>query len=381
MAKRIPPAALTAGQGALPRADADREGRVSGYVLKTIRQTVGLTQEQLAERARVDVSTLQGWESGRRPLMAISAGAYLKLRHLLHRLGASPRLLAQLDTGMEADRFIGYVMAAEGPIDLDNHPLATWVITRPFTELVAWPFTGDVPNQLKEVAPLRRRGPSGAGPDMGVDEKRHMVSHLQAAAEQAAKDSVEGALLRRQAHYVAGFDKSSETVEWLAVMQRAEQRRLGSEVEWTPSWAVVRSGAHTLARTGDEEALPSFIDVHISTDACEIANLNYWAYWLGEVTDPQLADTFMVELDVDSWHGDRLLKHLAARLTPDNVYVDVVCHTLWALIIRKPGLLTKKIADDLIGSVGRMLSEAVISPQSKRELEEVSYALRTVQRR
>lgn len=381
MAKRITTATRTAGQGALPRADADREGRVSGYVLKTIRQTVGLTQEQLAERARVDVSTLQGWESGRRPLMAISAGAYLKLRHLLHRLGASPRLLGQLDTGMEADRFIGYVMAADEPIDLDNHPLATWVITRPFTELVAWPFTGDVPNQLKEVAPLRRRGPSGAGPDMGVDEKRHMVSHLQAAAEQAAKDSVEGALLRRQAHYVAGFDKSSETVEWLAVMQRAEQRRLGSEVEWTPSWAVVRSGAHTLARTGDEEALPNFIDVHISTDACEIANLNYWAYWLGEISDPQLADTFMVELDVDSWHGDRLLKHLAARLTPDNVYVDVVCHTLWALIIRKPGLLTKKIADDLIGSVARMLSEAVISPQSKRELEEVSYALRTVQRR
>ena len=381
MAKRTPPAALTAGQGASPRADADREGRVSGYVLKTIRQTVGLTQEQLAERARVDVSTLQGWESGRRPLMAISAGAYLKLRHLLHRLGASPRLLGQLDTGMEADRFIGYVMAAEGPIDLDNHPLATWVITRPFTELVAWPFTGDVPNQLKEAAPLRRRGPSGSGPGLAAGERRHMVAHLQAAAEQAAHNSVEGALLRRQAHYVAGFDKSSETVEWLAVMQRAEQRRLGSQVEWTPSWAVVRSGAHTLARTGDEEALPSFIDVHISTDACEIANLNYWAYWLGEVTDPQLADTFMVELDVDSWHGDRLLKHLMGRLTPDNVYVDVVCHTLWALIIRKPGLLTKKIADDLIGSVGRMLSEAVISPQSKRELEEVSYALRTVQRR
>ena len=381
MVKRTPSATRTAGQGSPPRADADREGRVSGYVLKTIRQTVGLTQEGLAEKARVDVSTLQGWESGRRPLMAISAGAYMKLRHLLHRLGASPRLLAQLDTGMEADRFIGYVMAADGPIDLENHPLATWVITRPFTELVAWPFTGEVPNQLKEAAPVRRRGPSGTGPELAAGERRHMVDHLQAAAEQAAKDSVEGALLRRQAHYVAGFDKSSETVEWLAVTQRAEQRRLGNEVEWTASWAVVRSGAHTLARTGDEETLPSFIDVHISTDACEIANLNYWAYWLGEISDPQLADTFMLELDVDSWHGDRLLKHLMGRLTPDNVYVDVVCHTLWALIIRKPGLLTKKIADDLVGAVHRMLSEATISPQSKRELEEVSYALRTVQRR
>lgn len=206
---------------------------IRGYVLKTIRQTVGLTQdqEQLAEKVQVDVSTLQGWESGRCPLMAIPAGSYLRLRHLLHRLGASPRLLVQLDTALEADRFIGYMLASDGPIDLDNHPLATWVITRPFTELVAWPFTGTVPSELKEAAPLQRRGLSAAGPVLAADERRHMVDHLQAAAEQAEKDSVEGALLRRQAHYVAGFDKSSQTVEWLAVMQRAEQRRLGSKVD------------------------------------------------------------------------------------------------------------------------------------------------------
>lgn len=381
MAKRISAPARTAGQGSPSRADVDREGRVSGYVLKTIRQTVGLTQEQLAQRAGVDVSTLQGWESGRRPLMAVSTGMYLKLRHLLHRLGAASLLLSQLDMGLEADRFIGYVLASSRPIDVDDHPLATWVITRPFTELVAWPFTGEVPNQLKEAAPIRRRGPSGTGPALAADERRHMVTHLQRAAEQAGKESAEGALLRRQAHYVAGFDKSSETVEWLAGMQHAEQRRLGNEVAWTPSWAVVRSGAHALARAGDEEALSSFIDVHISTDTCETANLNYWAYWLGEISDPQLADTFMVELDLDSWHGDRLLKHLTGRLTPDNVYVDVVCHTLWALIIRKPGLLDARDTDDLSASITRMLDEGFISPRSKRELEEVLYALRMTHRR
>ncbi|WP_435107366.1 helix-turn-helix domain-containing protein [Nocardiopsis synnemataformans] len=381
MAQQRRSATLTGSQSSTPRVDSDREGRVSGYVLKTIRQAVGLTQEQLAERTRVDVSTLQGWESGRRPLMAVPAGSYLRLRHLLHRLGATPRLLSQLDTGLEADRFIGYVLSSDGPIDLDNHPLATWVITRPFTELVAWPFTGTTPNELREASPLRRRGPSGAGPDLAADERRHMVDHLQAAAEQAAHESVEGALLRRQAHYVAGFDESSETVEWLAVMQHAEQRRLGNRVEWTPSWAVVRSGAHSLARTGDTGALPEFIDVHISTDACEIANLNYWAYWLGEISDPQLADTFMVELDLDSWHGDRLLKHLTKRLTPINPYVDVVCHTLWALIIRKPSLLDTRAAGELVGSVSQILDSTVISPQSRRELEEVLYALRMIHRR
>ncbi|MFW6638809.1 helix-turn-helix domain-containing protein [Nocardiopsis algeriensis] len=383
MAKRAAPATWTGGQGLLSRtnADSEREGRVSGYVLKTIRQTVGLTQEQLAEKAQVDVSTLQGWESGRRPLMSVPAGSYLRLRHLLHRLGALPRLLAQLDTGLEADRFIGYVLASDGPIDLNNHPLATWVITRPFTELVAWPFTGAVPSELKEVVPLRRRGPSAAGPELAEDERRHMVDHLQTAAEQTTKDSAEGALLRRQAHYVAGFDKSSETVEWLAVMQRAEQRRLGSTAGWAPSWAVVRSGAHSMARIGDTDALPHFIDVHISTDMCEVANLNYWAYWLGEISDPQLADTFMIDMDMDSWHGGRLLKHLVGRLTRDNVYVDVVCHTLWALVIRKPMLLSKSIVEEVAAAVTRMLDEGLISSRSKRELEEVFYALRTVQRR
>lgn len=76
-----------------------------------------------------------------------------------------------------------------------------------------------------------------------------------------------------------------------------------------------------------------------------------------------------------------MLKHLTGRLTPDNAYVDVVCHTLWALIIRKPGLLTKRTAGDLVAAVAQMLDEGAISSQSKRELEEVSYALRTVQRR
>lgn len=36
-----------------------------------------------------------------------------------------------------------------------------------------------------------------------------------------------------------------------------------------------------MARTGDTDALSQFINVHISTDACEVANLDYWAYLVG----------------------------------------------------------------------------------------------------
>ncbi|WP_304451767.1 DNA-binding transcriptional regulator [Nocardiopsis sp. YSL2] len=361
--------------------ESEREGRISGHVLKIIRRTVGHTQISFAERIGVDVSTLQGWESGRRPLMAVSTGQYLRLRHLLHRLGASPRLLAQMDIALEADRFLGYIMGDQGRTNLDAHPLATWVITRSFTDLVAWAFTGTAPAVLAEASPQGRRGPSTNGPELAADERRHITSHLRAVAEKATRDSSIGALLRRQAHYVAGFDSSDETGEWLATMQRAEKRRLGSNMDWSPSWAVVRSGAHSLARKGDTEALPQFIGVHVSTDSCEIANLNYWAYWLGEVRDPQLADTFMVKLDVDSWRGDLLLGHLVAKLDPRNPYLDVVAHTLWALVIRKPGLVDGRIAGAMTPELQRVLEEGPISPQSRRELEGVLYALRMAQRK
>ena len=59
-------AAPTAGRGS--------EGRISGYVLKVIRESIGQTQEQLAERLGVSAATIQGWESGRRPLMGVSTG-------------------------------------------------------------------------------------------------------------------------------------------------------------------------------------------------------------------------------------------------------------------------------------------------------------------
>ncbi|MDT0330963.1 helix-turn-helix transcriptional regulator [Nocardiopsis lambiniae] len=372
---------LTTGQGFSAAPDSEREGRVSGHVLKALRRAVGHTQESLAERIGVDVSTLQGWESGRRPLMAVSTGQYFRLRHLLHRLGAAPRLLTQLDTALEADRFLGYVLGAGRTVDLESHPLATWVITRPFTDLVAWPFIGVAPAVLAETGSSVRRGPTGSGPELAADERQHISAHLRAAAEQASRDTVKGSLLRRQAHYVTGFDTSAETAEWLAVMQGAEKRRLRAAAEWSPSWAVVRSGAHSLARKGDTEALPEFIDAHVSTDACETANLNYWAYWLGEVADPQLADTFMVELDVDAWRGDRMLNHLTGKLDPANPYVDIVVHSLWALIIRKPGLLDDRNAASTTPIVLRLLDEGTVSQRSRRELEAVLYALRMAQRR
>ncbi|WP_433150032.1 helix-turn-helix domain-containing protein [Actinomadura nitritigenes] len=357
-----------------------REGRISGYLLKVIRESIGFTQDGLAEDLGVDLTTVQGWESGRRPLIAVPTGSFLAIRARLLRLGAQPNLLAQLEPALEADHFLAQVLnTAPAKVPPDEHPLSAWVITRPFTDMTSWAVSGQRPSFLDDV-PRRssRRGPVSSGPRLAVDERAHFFEHLKSAAERANVGTVDGMLLRRQAHYVASFDDSAETAEWLAGMQRQEERRSQRSADWSLSWAVVRSGAHSLARKGDPEALQAFIGQAMKTDRCETANLNYWAYWLGEVTEPQTADTFMVELPTRSWRGTKLLAHLVGKLEPKNVYIDVVAHTVWALLQHRPA-----IVHDEPGTLGRLqeraarvLDEAAVSVQSRRELEEVLYGLR-----
>ncbi len=369
------PSTLTTGRGLAERG---REGRISGYVFKLMRESTALTQEQLAERLNMDVTTVQGWESGRRPLMAVPVGSYLALKHTLLGLPVAPRLLSQLDLAMEADRFLGYILSTDRA-EPTGHPLASWVITRSFTDLLAWPFTKQTPAVLTQViSPRARRGPVPSGPTLTADETHHVFTHLKVITELADVTQVDGMLLRRQAHYVSGFDDSSETADWLAVMQRTEERRIRHTAEWTPEWAVVRSGAHTLARFGDRDALAHFIRGSIGSDQCEVANLNYWAYWLGELAEPQIADTFMIE--PHTWHGTRLLDHLIAKLDAANPYIDVVAHTLWSLLTSRPALLPHAV-DQLTPPLTRTLDSDGISDQSRRELQEVFYALRMSQRR
>lgn len=86
------PETLTGGHGSRSI------GVVSGFVLKLARQSAALTQDKLAEVLTVDVTTVQGWESGRRPLSAMNAGDFLRLSGRLSRLdrhhGGGPHGLA-----------------------------------------------------------------------------------------------------------------------------------------------------------------------------------------------------------------------------------------------------------------------------------------------
>jgi transcriptional regulator with XRE-family HTH domain len=92
---------LRSGQGS-PRC----LGAVSGFLLKLIRESAGLTQVQLAEKLAVDVASVQGWESGRRSLTALRAADLVRLRSRLLREGAQRTLLAMLEDAVLADVII-----------------------------------------------------------------------------------------------------------------------------------------------------------------------------------------------------------------------------------------------------------------------------------
>ena len=215
MARRL--ATLTGGQSSRP------SGVVAGYVLRLARQSAALTQEKFAANLGVDISTVQGWESGRRPLSAVSAGDFLRLCARLSRMGAPASTGRHLREAIEADQVLATGIAAgDAWVNPDNHPLASSVHRWTITNLILWPIIGKAPQHLHEFAPATlRRGPMPAHPELSAEERTRFLDHLLTIAERA-KHANE-ALLRRQAVYLLGFDGRSEAVEWL----RTEWKRAG----------------------------------------------------------------------------------------------------------------------------------------------------------
>ncbi|MET8764287.1 helix-turn-helix transcriptional regulator [Lentzea sp. NPDC004782] len=157
------PGASVGGGSATPtRSQGSRAvGIVSGYVLKLARQTAGLTQDSFAEHLTVDVSTVQGWESGRRPLAAMNAGDFVRLCARLPRLGAPSSTGRHLRTAVEADLVLSTgITAGSAWVDPNVHPLAASVHRKTLTNLITWPFTGQLPPELHGFTPkVPRRGP------------------------------------------------------------------------------------------------------------------------------------------------------------------------------------------------------------------------------
>jgi transcriptional regulator with XRE-family HTH domain len=381
-----PLGATRTGGGFRPAGRRPREGLITGFLLKLIRESAGLTQEALAEHLGVDRNTIQGWESGRRSLTGTRVATLVQLRHRLRQLGADPKLLAAVDDAAEADYVLAYALGTEpGESRPAAHPLACWVPKRSFAYMLAWPFTGQLPVTLGQQAVPARRGPVALAPALTAEERMRFFQHLRATAERSHTgrelDDTSGTLLRRNVYYSLSWNPSSETTAWLRELEQREARRLGRFDTWSPSWTAARSLVVARARQGDKEPLRHFIRTALSSDACQAASLNYWAYGIGETAETYSSDEFMAG-DLGPWPGTALLRRLAANLVATEPLADLYAHSLWALLERRGRLLEddRQLARSLTVQVEALLAEGELSVQSRRELEQVHYGVRLLQK-
>jgi transcriptional regulator with XRE-family HTH domain len=375
-------AGRTGGGGPVGRS---RDGVITGYLLKLLRQSAGLSQEALADQVGVDSNTVQGWESGRRSLTGTRVATLVQLQHRLRQQGADPKLLALFEDAAEADCVLSYALTADpNAVRPATHLLTSWVLKRSFTYMLAWPFTGRPPITLNTPTP--RRGPSPDAPVLTADEKARFFEHLRLTAERSLADreldEASGTLLRRNVYYPLSWHPSSDTAAWLEVMKQREERRLGRLDTWSPRWVAARSLAVARARQGDKEPLRHFIRTALSSDACQAAGLNYDAYWIGATAETYRSDEFMAS-DLAPWVGVTLLRQFAAKLVAAEPLADLYVHSTWALLQRRGSVLEgdPKLAAELLVGTEALASEGELSAQSRQELEQVHYGVRLFQSR
>jgi transcriptional regulator with XRE-family HTH domain len=356
-------------------------GVVSGFLLKLIRESMGFTQVQLATRLSVDVASVQGWESGRRPLAALRAVDLRRLRFQLLRWGAQPTLLDTLEEAIQADLVItDAARIGDQLVEADWHPLGAAVHRCKLSDLVTWPFTGTVPTALRDFVTVRvRRGPVRAQPTLTERERTCFFDHLLMIADAHRYEIA--SLARRQAIYLLGFDTRASTVEWLRVKQLRALRH-AERHGCVPSWVVVRSSAVALAYGGDRDPLRAYLQHALTTDQSEQANLNYWAYWVGEIDCIQVNDKFMERVDPRSWNGVRLLGHLLGLLHPGSGHAELNLHTLWALLLTHPALLDNHphLRSATARTIDELAGDHDLSVRARRELSDIAYAIRLAHR-
>lgn len=351
--------ALTPDQG---RKRGRGQGLLAGAVFHALRRDTGWTQEQAAERLGVSVDLIAGWESGRRALARVSAEDLWRHQRTLHAAGAAPELFPLLDEAIRADLIL---------VDLTRsieavHPLTTLVPGRLLTELLAWPISGKPPRQLQGYDVRRVMLPSG--------ERAELVTALQRTAE-AAQAGEDGAMLRRQATYLAAAD--TEAREWAAGEFAEEMRRPLDLGRWSPEWPVHRSAAISAAASDDLEPLQRFARNGLASDETVAANLTYWAYWVGELPAPWRADVEMITTPLQSWAGDKVLSTLIDGLVRAP-YRELCAHTLHGLLTAKPHLASDSTVRDRMGrAIESALADDTLTDTARGLLRQVAFLVRS----
>ncbi|MEC3994818.1 XRE family transcriptional regulator [Actinacidiphila sp. DG2A-62] len=352
-----------------------RTGTITGYVLRLARESIPMVQPAFAEAMNVDLATVQGWETGRRPLANVKAGALLALKRRLPGLGAEQAVVRLLDAAMDADRIID--AALDPPARLEEHPLAGWVHDRQTAHMIAWAVNGAAPPAIGARQHSTRRGPVATAPYLPAGERDELLGHLRTMAEVALTHSAESKLLRRQALYLASYDRSASAPSWTAHTLHS-RRGVLSQRGWTDHWAEARSIAAALARQGDPQPLRDFIERSMADDDTgEAANLNYWAYWLGAAPHTEPDDHFMEDRHLSGFDPVTLLRRLTQGMQEAPTFVDLYAHSLWALLVAQPWLLAADPAT--AAKLGKRATYALeaqeLSSRSRRDLGTVQHLL------
>lgn len=354
-----------------------RRGLVSGHILKLIRESLGQTQFDLAQMIGVEVATVQGWETGRRPITALRVSDLAFLRARLIQRGANPRLFEVLRDAFEAD-FVLESAVRHGPsseVERLGHPLAATVHRRDLTNLITWAVAGSFPSQLVGLVKpsSSRRGPASARPELSVNERSRFFGHLLRIADECRGEA--DTLMRRQAIYLLAFDADVTTAEWLVDEHRQALRRAHAMND-VPSWVAVRSASVALARYGQQEPLIDFVATGLRDDLHAVANLNYWSYWVGEGAETFTDDTFMTSGDPQQV-GRRLFGHLVERLGCDAEQVELYIHTLWQLLLVSPKhAVIDPSARIMAQRKIEELNAAHLTGPARQKLSDVAYGLR-----
>ena len=317
----------------------------------------------------VSPDTVAGWETGRLPLAAVRTGQFSRLRSEFAHLGADPRLVRLLGIAIDADQILDHARAVAARHEPgDFHPLGSHVHRREVIELAAWPLSGRTPAGLS--GPAGRHGPAPRIPELSAAERAVVFDHLRRVAETPAADR----LLRRQALYLQSYDRRDDAAPWMTDQYRRDP---GRQTSWTPNWPVTRTLAAAMVRYGDPAALVDFAEYGLRGEPGQIANLNYWAYWVGETQTVERDDSFMPAM-LGSWRGSGLLRHLAARLDGPDGVADLGIQTLSALLPVRPRLLDEDpaLTAGLAAITEQLLDGGRMSTSARQALIQVCYALR-----
>jgi transcriptional regulator with XRE-family HTH domain len=327
----------------LPR-EMQPEAIVSGYVFKAIRESLGMTQEALAQRLRVDTNTIQAWETNRRPLTATQVARLMGLRLRLSSLGATNTMLDALDSSIRADQILTYVLSTPlRSIEPLDHPFAVWLLPRSVAEMLSWPITGLRPTALGDVLPARRRGPVASRPVLSAVQRtlffEHFINAAEASLTVSDPEDVGAVLLRQQAYYQLGWNADASMPDWFQRAQRVDDAAHYVH-GWSPRWLAARSLAVALTRRGQLQPLTDFIETAFVNDTCENADLHYWAYWAGDIQLPihhKSLDSLIRHRQ--PWLANRLLRRMADNLGASNTCLDLYIRSLSILVTRPAATL------------------------------------------